>query len=96
MRLQQDEIETIKKVIKDYFGKCEIILFGSRIKNTKKGGDIDLFVIPENRENLFEKKLSASAKLENILFKPVDIVVHYDFNRNIEQQAMKGVKLCAE
>ncbi|WP_456488254.1 nucleotidyltransferase domain-containing protein [Caminibacter pacificus] len=94
MRLSQKEIETIKKIIIDFFGESEIYLFGSRVDDMKVGGDIDLFVIPKNREgNLFEKKIKASVKLENLLQLPVDIVVHYDFERLIEKEALKGIKL---
>jgi len=89
MRLESFEIETIKKIILEIFGESEIRIFGSRLKN-KKGGDIDIFIIPKNRDNLFRKRIKASAKLENLLFKPVDIVVHYDFNRDIEKEAIKG------
>jgi len=94
LRLSQKEIETIKKIIIDFFGESEIYLFGSRVDDMKVGGDIDLFVIPKNREgNLFEKKIKASVKLENLLQLPVDIVVHYDFERLIEKEALKGIKL---
>ncbi len=89
MRLTDKEIEIIKKVIFDVFGQSEIKIFGSRLKE-KKGGDIDIFVIPQNRDNLFKKRIKASAKLENLLFKPVDILVHYDFERMIEKEALKG------
>jgi len=90
MRLTEKEIKTIKEIILDVFGESEIRIFGSRLNENKKGGDIDIFVIPENRENLFKKKIKAASKLENLLFKPVDIVVHYDFNREIEKEALKG------
>jgi len=89
MRLSNNEIKTIKKVILNVFGESEIKIFGSRLID-KKGGDIDIFVIPKKRENLFKKKIKASAKLENLLFKPVDILVHYDFDRDIEKEALKG------
>jgi len=90
MRLSKKEIKTIKKIILDVFGESEIRIFGSRLNENKKGGDIDIFVISKNRENLFKKKIKAASKLENLLFKPVDIVVHYDFNREIEKEALKG------
>ena len=89
MRLTYEEINIIKKVITEIFGESEIRIFGSRLQK-KKGGDIDIYVIPENREELFKKKIKACAKLENLLYKPVDILVHYDFDREIEKEALKG------
>jgi len=90
MRITEKEIKTIKNIILNVFGESEIRIFGSRLNENKKGGDIDIFVIPKNRENLFKKRIKAAAKLENLLFKPVDIVVHYDFDREIEKEALKG------
>ena len=60
MRLTQEEIKKIKEVIFKVFGKSRIFIFGSRIDDSAKGGDIDIFVIPENRENLFKKKLKSA------------------------------------
>lgn len=45
MRLKQTEIDAIKKVSKNIFGKdSTTLLFGSRIDDTKRGGDIDLYI----------------------------------------------------
>jgi len=93
LRLSNKEIKIIKENTKKIFGKSKIILFGSRTDESKKGGDIDLYIIPENRENLFVKKLRLKAILEDLLFKPVDIVVAKDENRLIEKEAKKGVEL---
>ena len=90
MRLSKEEIASIKKIITDVFGKVTIYLFGSRLEENKKGGDIDLFVVAEDKDSLVEKKVKALSKLERELHKPVDIVVHKNFNREIEQEAMKG------
>ena len=67
-------------------------IFGSRLKE-KKGGDIDIFIIPKEKSNLFKKKLRLSSKLENILGKPVDVIVSRDISRDIEKQALKGVEI---
>ena len=92
IRLSDKEIEIIKNSITKIFRETEIYIFGSRLKE-KKGGDIDIFIIPQNRENLFEKKLKALVLLEKQLFKPVDLVVHKNFDRIIEKEALKGVRL---
>ena len=91
MRLASDEIASIKTNINKYFQEPTIYLFGSRTNDTKKGGDIDLFVISQNSS--YEAKLKASSKLEYLLNKPVDIVLHKDFSKDIEQEALKGIKL---
>ena len=49
-----------------------------------------MYVISQDSKDLLEKKIKAIAKLQNRLNKPVDIVVHKEFNRVIEQEALKG------
>ena len=93
MRLSKQEIDIIKKTLSDIFADVQIYLFGSRLDARKKGGDIDLFVISKQQSNLLEKKIKAIAKLERLLNKPVDIVVHRNFQRNIEKEALKGILL---
>jgi len=92
VRLTNKEINIIKKSAIDIFGNCKVYIFGSRLVD-KQGGDIDIFVIPQEKTNLFEKKVKLSAKLENILGKPVDVVVGRDKNREIEKEAKKGIQI---
>ena len=92
MRLSQAERKIIIDTIEKIFGTCDIYLFGSRLDESKKGGDIDLFIVAKGTD-LFKKKIKAAAKLEQLLQKPVDIVVHKDFDRLIEQEALMGIKL---
>ncbi|WP_457560413.1 nucleotidyltransferase family protein [Caminibacter sp.] len=93
MRLNNLEIEKIKKIILSEFKECEIYIFGSQLDNNKKGGDIDIFIIPKNRENLFRKKAMAKFFLEEELLRKIDIVIHSDFNREIEKEALRGIKI---
>jgi len=45
MRLTEEEISTIKSAINSRFGAVQrIMLFGSRVDDVKRGGDIDLLV----------------------------------------------------
>jgi predicted nucleotidyltransferase len=45
MRLSNKYKEVIKKYFFNIFEKGEIYLFGSRVDDNKKGGDIDLYLI---------------------------------------------------
>jgi predicted nucleotidyltransferase len=92
MRLNEKEVNLIKIIINDIFEDATIYLFGSRVDDSKKGGDIDIFIISKS-DTLFEKKIKALAKLKRALHKPVDIVLHKDFSRVIEQEALKGIVL---
>ncbi|MGH7320504.1 MAG: nucleotidyltransferase domain-containing protein [Candidatus Rokuibacteriota bacterium] len=45
MRLQPREIEAIRTAVREVFGETATIrLFGSRVRDDFKGGDVDLFV----------------------------------------------------
>ena len=93
MRLSKKELETIKSTIRNIFGDAVVYLFGSRIDELKKGGDIDLYIISSLNEDLFQKKRKLKIILEDLLFKPVDIVLSKDQERLIEKEALKGVRI---
>jgi len=95
MRLKKDEIELIKRVIKSVI-EGEIYIFGSRIDDNKKGGDVDIYIIPDKNLSAKERlEILTEIKiiLEDKLFLPVDIVISKDKNRPIEKEAQKGIKI---
>jgi predicted nucleotidyltransferase len=94
MRLTNREIEIIKEVINKYFKeKIELYLFGSRLNKTKKGGDIDLYILTNHRENLTYKRLISKVKLEERLYKPIDIIISNKKKSLIDIEALKGIKI---
>lgn len=93
MRLSNKEVKIIQDRINTVFGKAVVYLFGSRVDDNKRGGDIDLYIVPEVYENLFQKKMKIKTVLEDLLYKPVDIVVAKNKDRQIEKEAMKGIRL---
>ena len=99
MRLTQSYVDVIKKNTSDIFGLgSKVILFGSRVNDTKKGGDIDLYIIPQEKsslEKLYDKKIDFLSKLQLELGEQkIDVIIAKDESRSIEQEALKtGVEL---
>lgn len=51
MRLQTKEIQAIIRTAKDIYGEgVKVFLFGSRLDDEKRGGDIDLLIRTENEK----------------------------------------------
>ena len=56
MRLSNRIIEIIKKSVENSFGDVDVYLFGSRVDDEKKGGDIDIAIDTNLSKNDFRKK----------------------------------------
>lgn len=95
MRLNQRYIDIIKESFYTIFQNGVVYLFGSRVDDDKKGGDIDLYLVIEDRTNLFRKKIKFLSKIKRELGEQkIDVVFNIDKNRLIEQEALKwGIKL---
>ena len=96
MRISKSDIFFIQDVFQKVFKKGEVYLFGSRVDDTQKGGDIDLFIITENMYNTLEKKLDFLILLkQKIGDQKIDLIISRDKTRLIEHEALtKGIKLC--
>lgn len=99
MRLTTKQIMIIQHQTSQIFGdKAKVYLFGSRVDNTKRGGDIDLYIIPENQYNCLEKKINLLTVLTTSLGEQkIDLIIATDNNRWIEKEAMNtGIELNLE
>jgi predicted nucleotidyltransferase len=56
MRLEKIVLNKIKEAINDSFGDVNIYLFGSRVNDAKKGGDIDIDIVNLNTKDELLKK----------------------------------------
>lgn len=75
MRLSDGERMQIKAIISRTFGDgAEVWLFGSRVDDSKRGGDVDLYVAGANAADLYQARISALSALEEMLPYPVDLV----------------------
>ena len=95
MRLTEFEIKSIIESFWKYFKTGDIYLFGSRVDDTQKGGDIDLYIDTQDSDDLFEKKLQMIRDIKSkIGEQKIDVVISSDKERAIEEEALKkGVKL---
>jgi len=93
MRLSEKEINTIKNLTSKFFKDVEIYIFGSRIDDNKKGGDIDIGLVIKDKTNLIYNKLLLKSRLKQKLNKPIDLVIIKNNNSLIEKEILKGIKL---
>lgn len=91
MRLQQHEINSIISIANTIFGDgSKVILFGSRVHDELKGGDIDLFIQPVQKDALIKKKIDFLVSLkEKIGDQKIDVILAKDSSRLIEREALK-------
>ena len=64
MRLKKEQAENLKKSILAILPDSKTYLFGSRVDDSKKGGDIDILILGNRILNFIEK-----GKIETNFFK---------------------------
>jgi predicted nucleotidyltransferase len=99
MRLNSRQIAAIRHATAKSFGQgAQVWLFGSRVDDSKRGGDIDLMIQPDPAcaGDLLQKKIDMLGRLEKLLGeRKVDVVVEQPHdNRSIVQIARDtGIRL---
>ena len=96
MRLNNFEQEMIRKAFIEVFKGGKIYLFGSRVDDSQRGGDIDLYLVPKVKfDDEIKRKIEFLIKLEGYIGEQkIDAIMAKDKNRLIEQEALKyGVEL---
>jgi predicted nucleotidyltransferase len=74
MRLTPAQIDTIKSTAQAVLGEgVQITLFGSRVHDDQKGGDVDLYAEVDRPELM--KKIRCKVSLQDQLDMPVDLIV---------------------
>ena len=77
MRLNKEYIKAIKEVIQNHFSNAKIYLFGSRVDDTKKGGDIDLYVEVDKKPHFLDKPQILADIKKKIKEQKIDLVFNY-------------------
>ncbi len=74
MRLRELEKKSIVKAIKAFDQEAKIYLFGSRVDDNRRGGDIDLLIVTDKLT--FDDKLSIKKKIFcEIEDQKIDIII---------------------
>lgn len=98
MRITTTEKNNFINLSQQYFGsEISLYLFGSRVDDDKKGGDIDLFIESQEQIGLETRLKFLGAVERNITIRKVDLLVKTPFvtDKVIFTTAKKtGIKLC--
>lgn len=89
MRLTQDERRALKRALRDFKG--EIYIFGSRLRDDLKGGDLDILLIPEENVDPVKLRLLVKSRFYMECEEDLDVVVYKDdpFCREILKNAKR-------
>ena len=91
MRLNDHEVSAIKQSACEIFGDDVVVrLFGSRVFDDQKGGDIDLYIEARPFEDVYDKKIKFLVALDKrIGEQKIDVVISREKSAPIEQSALK-------
>lgn len=90
MRLSSEEKRALKKALRDFEG--EVYLFGSRLREALRGGDIDLLLFPTKPVDPVKLRLEVKARFFLECEEDIDVVVYKDddpFCREILKNAKR-------
>ncbi len=96
MRLTKDAVKSIRHIVGQMCEDAEVWLFGSRVDDHKKGGDIDLYIETGNEIQITDQ-LRLISRLQRALgFRKIDLIIRTpgSAERSIFHTAKKtGVRL---
>ncbi len=92
MRLNQKEQQAIKKTIYQIDKQALIYLFGSRVDDNKKGGDIDLLVLSKCLGFTEQRKIKIKL-YELIGEQKIDLIIAKDTSKPFIQLALEKAVL---
>jgi predicted nucleotidyltransferase len=90
MRLNRAQLETILSSVLEFIGEdSEVRVFGSRLDDARRGGDLDLLLISHTRIPLLVRAELKQA-LESRLHLPVDIL---NYSRDTKPTPFQAIAL---
>ena len=101
MRLPSAQIQAIVEAAQQFFGStCQVVLFGSRVRDESRGGDIDLLIeTPLDMEQAVRARWLFLARLARLFGeRSIDVVLTQDASRDprrvVAEALREGVPLC--
>jgi predicted nucleotidyltransferase len=91
MRLDECERKALKKALEGFEG--EAYIFGSRLREDIRGGDIDLLLVPKEEVSSVELSLRVQARFFEECEETIDVLVYKDtpFMRELLKNAKRIV-----
>ncbi|MGD8780009.1 MAG: nucleotidyltransferase domain-containing protein [Ignavibacteria bacterium] len=88
MRLNDKEILIIKESVKEFDNNARVYLFGSRVDDNKKGGDIDL-IIQSDKINKMQLSKIRWKIFEEIGVQKIDFILTKEIDTPFKKIAFK-------
>lgn len=89
MRVSRDKLHFLKELILNRIKNVEIYLFGSRVDDNKKGGDIDILILSKEKLSLTDKAQIRYSFFEKYGEQKLDLVNYkYDDKSNFKDLIM--------
>lgn len=89
MRLSEAEREALKKALEDFKG--DIYLFGSRLREDLRGGDIDILLVPHEKVDPVKLRLDIKTKFFMLCEEDLDVVI-FDESQPFCREILKNAK----
>ena len=95
MRLSKREIEVILQVAEDIYGTdVKVYLFGSRVDDSRRGGDIDLLVWTTSEKKGILDRVRMAARIKSLIGdQKIDIIGDYEDNQVVQEALKNGILL---
>jgi predicted nucleotidyltransferase len=78
MRFDKNEKDALIYAFKNFNGK--VYLFGSRLDDTKKGGDIDIMIVPNKKINTLKLSIEIQRRFFSRCEQKLDVIVFKEDN----------------
>lgn len=99
MRISDSDRSHIFQILTELYGaSSSIYLFGSRTDDSKKGGDIDLFLVNKDFLPDEQKRIHAISKLQKAIgLQKIDLVITADPEKDtrkvVQEALLHGIQL---